>query len=117
MEVKEFIESLVDDGLDNNTIINFVNDQENRLRDANRRSEYWKAEHLAANTEIESITDRKPSDLEIVQKAVIEKFGRAGCLVFHAKGWLAETDEYVIAEGSDNESLLTWAKQTIGSKD
>lgn len=30
MQTKEFIEDLVEDGLDNNTIINFVEDQESK---------------------------------------------------------------------------------------
>lgn len=64
--------------------------------------------------ELELVLDQQLSDLEIVQKALIEKCGGSGCLVFHHGGWVIETDEYVIAEGNDNESLLTWAKQTIG---
>jgi hypothetical protein len=65
---------------------------------------------------LELDVEPQQSDLEIVQKAVIKKCGKAGCLVFHNEGWVVETDDYIIAEGADNESLITWAKQTMGDK-
>lgn len=59
--------------------------------------------------------DRELSDLEIVHKA-LDISGRELGLGTGRRWWIYEkqfcTD--TVASGNDTESLLTWAKQTIG---
>lgn len=61
------------------------------------------------------VSDSPLSDLEIVRKALDKSFSRLsiGC----GGGWLAEKNiDTVTGKGYDIESLLAWAKQTIGEE-
>jgi hypothetical protein len=69
---------------------------------------------LFADFKLKQDVEPQQSDLEIVQKALMQE--KAGIEFNGDGGWLVCVGVRVLASGDDTESLLAWTKQTIGDK-